>query len=105
MRANRPKLRKLLSTGLDMRMDKTFKHYEIIDEKDGGGVRAYFADGSVYEGEFLIGCEGAASNGEFCLPSLSLLTTRPPRYSLEHVFFKGLSRLRRCCHVNIQDDF
>ncbi|KAK9897928.1 FAD/NAD(P)-binding domain-containing protein [Cystobasidium minutum MCA 4210] len=62
IRANRPKLRKLLSTGLDLRMNKSFKHYELIDDENGGGVRAYFADGSVYEGQYLIGCEGAASN-------------------------------------------
>lgn len=59
IRANRPKLRKLLSTGLDMRMGMSFKNYEITEN----GVRAHFADGSVYEGDFLIGCEGAASNG------------------------------------------
>lgn len=63
IRANRPKLRKLLSTGLDLRMNKSFKEYEITED----GVRAHFGDGSVYEGQFLIGCEGAASNGEFAI--------------------------------------
>lgn len=41
-------------------MGMSFKSYEITEN----GVRAHFADGSVYEGDFLIGCEGAASNGK-----------------------------------------
>jgi hypothetical protein len=42
-------------------MNMTFKNYEVLE--DGSGVRAHFTDGTTYEGEFLIGCEGAASNG------------------------------------------
>lgn len=53
-------------------MDKTFKRYEILDDC----VRAHFTDGSVYEGDFLIGCEGAASNGEFIPFHLALLLLR-----------------------------
>lgn len=62
-------------------MNKSFKHYELIDDENGGGVRAYFADGSVYEGQYLIGCEGAASNGEL------LLSTVP------YPYFPSASRL------------
>lgn len=50
----------LLSNGLDLRMSKVFDKYKITDT----GVQANFADGTVYGGKFLIGCEGAQSQGK-----------------------------------------
>ena len=63
-RSNRPKLRALMSEGVDLRMDRAFERYELID----GGVRAYFKNGSTYTGRFLIGCEGAVSGGAALVP-------------------------------------
>ena len=66
-RSNRPKLRALMSEGVDLRMAKAFERYELIDD----GVRAHFKDGSTCTGRFLIGCEGAVSGGALVVSLLA----------------------------------
>ena len=70
-RSNRPKLRALMSEGVDLRMNQAFERYELID----GGVRGHFKDGSTYTGRFLIGCEGAVSGGALLVPVLAACIT------------------------------
>ncbi|KAJ5112044.1 hypothetical protein N7532_000089 [Penicillium argentinense] len=57
IRVNRGRLRELLTTGLDVKWNKTLR--EIwSDEK---GVTAVFEDGEKYIGELLVACDGARS--------------------------------------------
>jgi hypothetical protein len=54
IRANRSKLRNLISEGLDVVYEKQFRSYEIVPD----GVLAHFEDGSSFKGSFLVGCDG-----------------------------------------------
>lgn len=58
LRANRNKLRELLSEGINVHPGKVFSHYE---EKSTGEVIAYFEDGSTATGSVIVGADGAHS--------------------------------------------
>ncbi|QKX61990.1 uncharacterized protein TRUGW13939_09146 [Talaromyces rugulosus] len=57
IRANRAKLRGMLSTNLTVEFDKQFEHYEETDS----GVTAFFSDGSLAKGDILVGADGSHS--------------------------------------------
>ncbi|HEY0500327.1 MAG TPA: NAD(P)/FAD-dependent oxidoreductase [Kutzneria sp.] len=55
---HRPLLRAVLQTGLDVHFGAAFTRYELRPD---GGVRAWFADGSVVTGDVLVGADGIGS--------------------------------------------
>ena len=77
IRANRPKLRRLMTEGLNVKVNQFFNAKEVgaqfgypqtnmqfssYDIKE-DGVVAHFKDGSSFKGDFLVGCDGSASLG------------------------------------------
>lgn len=60
IRANRAKLRDYLATAIDIKWGKRFVRYEIGSN---GRVKAFFEDGSVAEGDILVGADGVRSPG------------------------------------------
>ncbi|KZP09105.1 FAD/NAD(P)-binding domain-containing protein [Athelia psychrophila] len=58
IRANRTKLRDYLATAIDIKWGKKFARYEIGGD---GRVKAFFEDGTVAEGDILIGADGVRS--------------------------------------------
>lgn len=61
IRANRAKLRKWLSTDLDVKWGLTFETYDIIEDRR---VKAIFSNGTTAIGDVLVGADGVASHGE-----------------------------------------
>ncbi|KAH8697961.1 hypothetical protein BGW36DRAFT_379745 [Talaromyces proteolyticus] len=57
IRADRAKLKEVLSTGLSVEYNKHFQRYEETES----GVIAHFADGTVVPGNILVGADGAHS--------------------------------------------
>ncbi|CAI7635372.1 unnamed protein product [Penicillium pancosmium] len=57
IRVNRGRLRELLTTGLDVKWSKTLESIESTTD----GVTARFDDGTEYNGQVLIACDGARS--------------------------------------------
>ncbi|KZP13838.1 FAD/NAD(P)-binding domain-containing protein [Athelia psychrophila] len=58
IRANRARLRDFLATAIDIKWNKRFVRYEIGSD---GRVTAFFEDGTVAEGDILIGADGLRS--------------------------------------------
>ncbi|KAF2787639.1 FAD/NAD(P)-binding domain-containing protein [Melanomma pulvis-pyrius CBS 109.77] len=55
--------RQAMMTGISasVHFGKEFERYEDISPNDGGGVRVFFADGSIQTGTLLVGADGARS--------------------------------------------
>lgn len=66
MRVNRLKLRRILSTNVNIKWGKKLTHLEEDDEK----ATAFFDDGTSASGDILIGVDGTFSAGEFWFLSL-----------------------------------
>ena len=60
IRASRVRIREWLATNLDVQWNKRFVRYEKTEK----GVTAFFADGTSFTREMLVGCEGINSYGE-----------------------------------------
>lgn len=65
IRVNRAKFRQYLLTGLAVRWGYRFTHYEVTE---GGGVKAFFEDGTTAIGDILVGADGLRSRGGTCFP-------------------------------------
>ncbi|KAK0610601.1 hypothetical protein B0T17DRAFT_621069 [Bombardia bombarda] len=81
IRANRGRLRQLLSTGVDIRWDKKAARIEESDDK----VTVFFEDGTLASGDLLVGADGTFSAGRFQQSSLSAPTSweKPTKRLLE----------------------
>lgn len=60
IRANRTKLRDYFATAIYIKWGKRLTHYEIGGD---GRVKAFFEDGTVTEGDIIIGADGVRSRG------------------------------------------
>lgn len=57
IRVNRSKLKRFLETGVDIRWDQRFTHYEL----ENNGVVAHFENGTIEKGTILVGADGLNS--------------------------------------------
>ena len=73
LRANRRKLRIMLTQYIDVEWSKRFMHYE----ENENGVTAFFEDGSSATGDILVGADGVHSRGDNeDYPKANLMLTR-----------------------------